>query len=114
MSKTYKFLPEDFLVLLDKITDLEQKILLFGRELGESTEQSSETWHDNATYDVARFNFETTAAELQKLIEIRNSAKIIKIGNKPSKKVRLGSVVKILNQNTGQTQLVKITGDTIH
>ncbi len=101
------------MILLDKIAELKQKLLLFGRELGESTEQSSETWHDNATYDVARFNFETTAAELQKLIEIRNSAKIIKIGNKPSKKVRLGSVVKILNQSTGQTQLVKITGDTI-
>ncbi|MFA5736792.1 MAG: hypothetical protein WCX70_01270 [Candidatus Paceibacterota bacterium] len=114
MSKTYKFLPEDFLVLLDKIIELEQKVIQFGYEMGESTRQSSETWHDNATYDVARFNFEMTTTELQKLVEIRNGAKIVKTKNKPSTKVRMGSVVKILNQSTGQTQLVKITGDTIH
>ena len=101
------------MVLLDKIAELEQKLLLFGREMGESTEQSSETWHDNATYDVARFNFEMTAAELQKLIEIRNSAVIIETETRLAEMVGIGSTVKILNQNTGQTQLVKITGDTI-
>lgn len=114
MSKTYKFLPEDFLVLLEKITELEKKLVQFGRELGESTEQSSETWHDNATYDVARFNFEMTAAELQKLIEIRNGAMILDPNQNQPNLIAIGSTVKILNQNTGQTQLVKITGDTIH
>jgi len=113
MSKTYKFLPEDFLELRKKIIELEQEVIEFGREVGESTEQSSETWHDNATYDVARFNFETTAAKLQELIVIRNKATLIEPRTQPPDKVVIGSTVKILSLDTGQTQLVKITRDTV-
>ena len=113
MSKTYKFLPEDFLELRKKIIELEQEVIGFGREMGESTEQSSEIWHDNATYDVACFNFEMTATKLQELIEIRNKATLIEPKAQPPNKVVIGSTVKILNLDTGQIQLVKITGDTV-
>lgn len=43
MSKTYKFLPEDFARLLNKIAGLKQKFRLLGWALGESTEQNLET-----------------------------------------------------------------------
>ena len=108
-----KFLPEDFELLLKKIAELEAKIVECGQALGESTEQSSETWHDNATYDVARMNFELTARELQKLIEVRNSAIIIQPSLTITEEVILGSIVTILNEKTGEMQRVRVTGDTI-
>lgn len=119
-----KFLPEDFDILLEKIAELEAKIIECGKALGGATEQSSETWHDNATYDVAKMNFEITARELQKLIEVRNSAQIIQPApdmTEPSsaqgygraQQVILGSIVTILNEKTGEMQRVKVTGDTI-
>ena len=108
-----KFLPEDFELLLKKIAELEAKLIDCGQALGESTEQSSETWHDNATYDVARMEFEITARELQKLIEVRNSAQIIQPTPDMTEQVILGSIVTILNEKTGETQRVKITGDTV-
>ena len=111
-TRVPKFLPEDFSVLLEKIAELEQTLFLNGQALGESTEQSSETWHDNATYDVARMNFEITAGELQKLIEIRNSAIIIRPTPDYTQEVILGSIVTILNEKTGEKQKVQITGDT--
>ncbi|MCX6713520.1 MAG: hypothetical protein NTV48_00215 [Candidatus Vogelbacteria bacterium] len=112
-KRAHKFLPEDFAVLLEKIAELEAKLIECGQALGESTEQSSETWHDNATYDVARMNFEITACELQKLMEVRNSAQIIEPAPDLTEAVILGSLVTVLNEKTGEKQRVKITGDTI-
>ena len=111
-TRVPKFLPEDFLLLLEKIAELEAKLISNGQALGDSTEQSSETWHDNATYDVARMNFEITARELQKLIEIRNSAQIIEPAKDYTEEVILGSIVTIINEETGEKQKVQITGDT--
>lgn len=111
-TRAPKFLPEDFELLLKKIAELEAKIIECGQALGEATDQSSETWHDNATYDVARMNFEITARELQKLMEVRNSAQIIQPAPDMTEQVILGSIVTILNEKTGETQRVKITGDT--
>lgn len=108
-----KFLPEDYDSLLQKIAELEQQLTDYGQALGESTEQSSETYHDNATYDVARMNFEVTARELQRLIEIRNSAKIIHPPRDLAEEVIIGSIVTILNEKTGEKQRVQISGDTV-
>ncbi|MFA6475938.1 MAG: hypothetical protein WCV68_00830 [Candidatus Paceibacterota bacterium] len=111
-TRVPKFLPEDFLLLQEKIAELEAKLISNGQALGDSTEQSSETWHDNATYDVARMNFEITADELQKLIEVRNSAIIIEPARDYTEEVILESIVTILNEKTGEKQKIKLTGDT--
>ena len=108
-----KFLPEDYNFLIEKIAELEQKVIDYGQALGASTEQSSETWHDNATYDVARMNFEVAAGELQKLIETRNSAVIIEPAPDLTEQVILGSIVTILNEKTGEKQKIKLTGDIV-
>lgn len=110
-TRVSKFLPEDFELLLKKIATLEAKLIDCGQELGQSTEQSSETYHDNATYDVARMNFEILASELQRLIEARNSAIIINPAPDLTQQVIIGSVVTILNEKTGDKQKVKITGN---
>jgi len=113
MSKRVpEFLPEDFELLLQKIAELEAKLIDCGQALGESTEQSSETWHDNATYDVARMNFEITARELQKLIEVRNSAQIIQ-PPKSNKKIQIGHIVIIEEKETGERHRIRLTGETI-
>lgn len=112
-TRVPKFLPEDFLLLQEKIAELEARLVSNGQALGDSTEQSSETWHDNATYDVARMNFEITANELQKLIEIRNSAVVLEPAPDLTQQVILGSIVTILNEKTGEKQKIKLTGDTV-
>lgn len=66
-----------------------------------------------AAYDVAHFNFETTTAELQKLIEIRHSAITIETSDQTTEIVKIDSVIKIQNQDTNQTRFVQITDDTI-
>jgi transcription elongation GreA/GreB family factor len=56
-------------------------------------------------------NFEILAGELQRLIEARNSAIIINPAPDLTEKVIIGSIVTILNEETGKKQKVKITGD---
>ncbi len=111
-NRVPKFLPEDFELLLQKIAELETRLIDCGQELGESTEQSSETWHDNATYDTARMQFDIIAEELQKLIETRNSAQII---TPPffNEEIGIGNVVLLKNTKTGEKHLLKITGNTV-
>lgn len=56
--------------------------------------QSSETWHDNAPFDVVRDKQTLLNMELKNLRSIRSESQ--KVVSKPSKKVIIGSKVELV------------------
>jgi len=110
-NKASQFLAEDFEVLLQRIAELELAVMQSGQAIGETTEQSSETWHDNAPYDIARQNFENLANELELLTIMRNQAVII---DQPTttEEIQIGHTV-IIEDTSGQKQKLKIAGKMV-
>lgn len=107
----------DNLVILDedkawaraRIAELEAEILALGPEFRDAFTQTSETWHDNAPFEVARDKQSVLSAERQHLIIL------LKRGSLPVPRSRhgqvgIGSVVTLRTQK-GEEKRFKIAGD---
>ncbi|KKR47323.1 MAG: Transcription elongation factor GreA [Parcubacteria group bacterium GW2011_GWA2_40_143] len=103
----YYFLEEDFKDLNEKIIETINILEKIGKEMGESTTQSSETWHDNFGFEEAKRQYTIFHERLNELTDIRNRAKIVSadlLGNA----VAIGKVVVLKDENTGKVETYKI------
>jgi transcription elongation GreA/GreB family factor len=91
-------LEEDLTLLNERVATLEQQIFALGEDFNEAVNQSSETWHDNAPFDVVRDRQTLLTVELRKLRIIRAEAR--KIHPKKTKKVAIGSKVELIGPKT--------------
>ena len=107
----------DDLVILDedkawaqaRIAELEAEILALGPEFRDAFTQTSETWHDNAPFEVARDKQAVLAAERHHLVGLLKRGSLA--APKPKRgQVGIGSVVT-LRTDKGQTRTIKIAGD---
>ena len=107
MKDEIYFLKQDLEALDARIQELRDKLEETLKEGGESTRQSSETWHDNFPFEEAQRQFSLLAGQLQKLVDIRKKAKEVEISTDKNK-VGIGSIVTIENSVTGKTKTFKI------
>lgn len=107
MNKELYFLKDDLEALDAKIGELRSKLEETLKEGGESTRQSSETWHDNFPFEEAQRQFSLLAGQLQKLVDIRKKAKLVDV-SESSDKVIIGSMVTIRDEASGENKTFKI------
>lgn len=88
----YLFLQQDFNELELRITKLEQRIKSIGQEMGDSTTQSSETYHDNYTFEQAQRDHALWSKQVAELRTIRAYARVV-APPKSIAKVAIGSQV---------------------
>jgi len=107
----YWFLASDLQFLKKRITALESKLKRTSLDIGESVTQSSESWHDNYTFEHGQREHSRILNELSKLKEVLRSAATVQ---KPTSfdTVQIGSVVTIKDVDNGE-QLVKSIGSYV-
>lgn len=88
-----KILEEDLDLLSKRIKTLEQQIFALGEDFNEAVNQSSETWHDNAPFDVVRDKQSLLSSELTTLRIIRREAS--RVRPKKTTKIAIGSKVEL-------------------
>ncbi len=103
----YHFLKEDLDELDKKIGELRDKMTETAQEGGESTRQSSETWHDNFPFEEAQRQFGLLARQLRDLVDLRKKAKEADFPP-DTNIVGIGSIVTIQNTITGEIKTLKI------
>lgn len=103
----YLFLEEDYKDLNEKITETIKLLEKIGQEMGESTRQSSETWHDNFGFEEGKRQHDMFFGRLNELTDIRNKAKIV-LPDLLDNAVSIGKVVVIKDEDTGETETYKI------
>lgn len=103
----YLFLEEDFKDLNEKITEIIKLLEKIGAEMGESTRQSSETWHDNFGFEEAKRQHDMFSGRLNELTDIRNKAKIV-LPDLSNNTVAIGKIVVVRDEGTGETETYKI------
>lgn len=106
MNEELYFLKEDLEALDAKIGELRSKLEETLKEGGESTRQSSETWHDNFPFEEAQRQFSLLAGQLQKLVDIRKKAKLVDSAAS-NDKVIIGSMVTIRDESSDQLKIFK-------
>jgi transcription elongation GreA/GreB family factor len=90
------YLQAHFNLLKTKIVETEKRLVEAGKEIGEAVNQSSETWHDNAPFEVARDNVKLIDRQLQSLMSLVQDARIVNVNE--SNEVAIGSLVETKNQ----------------
>ena len=85
---------EDALLVKARILEIEKHIFELGEEFNEAVNQSSETWHDNAPFDVVRDKQTLLSSERSKLIVVLNTYQIVK-APKAAKLCKVGTYVKL-------------------
>lgn len=93
-----------------RIAELDAQILALGPEFNDAFTQTSESWHDNAPFEVVRDKQTLLAAERHKLKEILNNS----LPNVPKQKtdtVGIGSRVTVVENENGKTTSYFIAGD---
>ncbi len=73
----FLFLKNDLEALDLQIADLKQQLKDAGQEMGASTQESSETWHDNFGHEDSTRRFGMISGRLNELQAIRNNAQLI-------------------------------------
>lgn len=92
-----RILIEDLVLLDARVRELQKALQDLGEEFGIAVNQSSETWHDNAPFDVARDKQSLIQQELLKLRMVRRES--LKYIAKRTKKVQIGSKVILRGVN---------------
>lgn len=110
MSETkFYILPSDRAFMVKRIAELEKEIQNLGPDFHVALNQSTETWHDNAPFDVLRDKQAGFAAELQSLRRMLRAA--APSPPKPKKGiVGIGSVVTFVEPG-GREASYCIAGD---
>lgn len=103
----FYFFIEDFNKLCIQIEEIIKKIKDFGKEIGQSCNESSETYHDNFAYENSERQMQLLSTRLREIIEIKNKAKIIKRGTNTGK-VTLGRIVTFIDDDTEETKTLMI------
>lgn len=107
----------DSLVILDedkawaraRIAELEAAIVALGPEFYDAFNQTSETWHDNAPFEIVRDRQSVLSAERQHLVGILRRSQV-SVPKLKKGRVGIGSVVT-LHDVKGQEKRFKIAGD---
>jgi len=103
----YKFFKADLDDLVKKRDVLAFLVKEAGLSVGEAANQSSETWHDNAPYDIAKQDLEQFARQHSELDEIVKHAVIVPTTNISYDRVVMGTQVKYKNK-LGEIRSIKI------
>ena len=107
----------DPLIILDedkawaraRIAELEAAILALGPEFYDAFNQTSETWHDNAPFEIVRDRQSVLSAERQHLSGLLRRSQV-SMPKQKKDQVGIGSVVT-LRDTRGQIKRFKIAGD---
>lgn len=103
----YYFFREDLNFLEKQINEIQGRIKEAGQEMGTSTKQSSETFHDNFGHEQGVRDFRMWSHRLSELVKIKNNAKIIE--NTENKgKVRMGRTITICNIESKEQKTFRI------
>ncbi|MCK6463013.1 MAG: GreA/GreB family elongation factor [Candidatus Pacebacteria bacterium] len=104
----YYFFEEDLKDLDKNIDAIKVRLDKIGKEIGESCNQSSETWHDNFGFEEGRRQQDMWSKQLSDLLEIRHRARIVpsSIGNDH---VSIGSIVEFEDTETKEVQIYRIS-----
>jgi len=110
MPEPILILEADQLLAHQKIAEIEQALRDMGPEIAEALDQSSETWHDNAPFEVLR---DRRSAYLN---DITNIKAILGNATKQVPRTKrgvagVGSTVEVRNARTGKTHCYYIAGD---
>lgn len=101
----FYFLPEDLMMLDQKIETIHKEIERLGQAIGLSADVSGETFHDNFDYEEGGRQQAMWSEEVRKLSVIKQKAKIIH-PNKSEDIVAIGRTVTI--NNNGEIMTIKI------
>lgn len=104
----FYFLKEDLDELDNKITEIKKRLEKIGKEIGESCNQSSETWHDNFGFEEGRRQQDMWSKQMSDMLEIRSKAIVID-HNIKNNRVIVGSLVEFEDMATGEIQAYKIS-----
>lgn len=107
----------DTLVILDedkdwaraRIAELEAAIMALGPEFYDAFNQTSETWHDNAPFEIVRDRQTMLDTERQHLNGILKRS-LVSVPKQRKGRVGIGSIVTLRNSK-GQLKTFKIAGD---
>lgn len=99
MNNPLYFLPKDYAVLEENITDLQVRLKMTGLEAGEIVSQSSESWHDNYGFEEADRERKRLLKMLDDLQHIRIRAEVLRVKDdeKDQQRVSLGSRITVRN-----------------
>lgn len=92
-----------------RIAELEAEILALGPEFRDAFTQTSETWHDNAPFEIVRDRQSVLSAERQHLSGLLKRS-LVSVPKQKRGVIGIGSVVTLRNKK-GQLQQFKIAGD---
>lgn len=102
----YYFLKDDLAALDKQIADLLVTIKETGQEMGASTQETSETWHDNFGFEDSSRRFAMLSERYRQLTQIRKGA--VLVTDKPGgEKVSVGCRV-YLEEEDGSLRTIKI------
>lgn len=104
----YYFFEEDFNELSNKIEEIKERLEKIGKEIGESCNQSSETWHDNFGFEEGRRQQEMWSKQLSDLLIIKSKAVLI-TQNISANNVVVGSIVEFEDIETKEIQTYRIS-----
>lgn len=102
----YYFLRVDLDALTEKIQKLGARLRELGQEMGESTRQSAETFHDNFPYEEALRQFQMTNRRLHELMKVRACAQMVE----PSlaDRVGIGKRVTVETVESGEVRTFQV------
>jgi len=103
----YYFLPNDYAGLQAHIKDISKRIKKIGKEMGESCEEGSETYHDNFAYEEGERQQFMWSKRLCELNHIRKHAKLYYPEANPDR-VRPGCTVTYVDDDTGEKITIRI------
>lgn len=104
---TYYFYQEDLDKLDEQIQDLTKKLRATHQDTAESTQQSSETWHDNFGFEEGQRQLTMLSGRLAELSTVRKMATVVS-RESGGTRVRMGSAVLVRDEATGKEQTVRI------
>ncbi len=100
-----KILLEDYELLKNRLEEISQELKNLAPEFKEALNQSSETWHDNAPWEEAKFRERALFAEQDQLGRALRESEIVESGNQK----HIGSKHKL--KYNGQERLIYLAGD---
>lgn len=99
----YYFFKKDYNELENKIYKKQEELKKVGREIGESCEESSETWHDNFGFEEGARQQKIIMKELEELCRLRNNAIIFQVSNQ-NEKADIGKYIEIKDTATQEVK----------
>lgn len=101
------FLREDFDKLNQKIVEVCKRMEKIGKEIGESCDEGSDTWHDNFAFEEGQRQQTMWSNHIRELIKIRNTATIVD-PPRENDRVRIGKTVEFKDLITNEIERFQI------